>query len=145
MVPHIWDFSMLEDEEGTYLGVGATLCQVVVAHPLISALGRQRRQRQVDLWVWDHPGLQSLFQDSKSYTDKPCPLQKKTLKLTLKKKRLIDWFYVCVYRCCACMCVKGAYSFHFVSTQKLGHKPLLQQQTPNSGKKRIKYLTQGTA
>jgi hypothetical protein len=37
--------------------------------PLIPALGRQRH---VDLWVWGQPGLQSEFQDSQGYTEKPC-------------------------------------------------------------------------
>ena len=41
--------------------------------PLIPALGRQR---QVDFWVRGQPGLQSEFQDSQSYTEKPC-LEKK--------------------------------------------------------------------
>jgi hypothetical protein len=37
--------------------------------PLIPALGGQR---QVDLWVRGQPGLQSEFQDSQGYTEKPC-------------------------------------------------------------------------
>jgi hypothetical protein len=37
--------------------------------PLIPALGRQR---QVDFWVQGQPGLQSEFQDSQGYTEKPC-------------------------------------------------------------------------
>jgi hypothetical protein len=37
--------------------------------PLVLAL---RRQRQVDFWVWGQPGLQSEFQDSQGYTEKPC-------------------------------------------------------------------------
>jgi hypothetical protein len=37
--------------------------------PLIPALGRQR---QADFWVWGQPGLQSEFQDSQGYTEKPC-------------------------------------------------------------------------
>jgi hypothetical protein len=37
--------------------------------PLIPALGRQR---QVDFWVWGQLGLQSEFQDSQGYTEKPC-------------------------------------------------------------------------
>jgi hypothetical protein len=37
--------------------------------PLIPALGRQR---QVDFWVRGQPGLQSEFQDSQDYTEKPC-------------------------------------------------------------------------
>jgi hypothetical protein len=42
--------------------------------PLIPAL---RRQRQVGFWVRDQPGLQSEFQDSQGYTEKPC-LEKPT-------------------------------------------------------------------
>jgi hypothetical protein len=37
--------------------------------PLIPALGRQR---QADFCVRGQPGLQSEFQDSQSYTEKPC-------------------------------------------------------------------------
>jgi hypothetical protein len=40
---------------------------------LTPALGRQR---QADFWVWGQPGLQSEFQDSQGYTEKPC-LEKK--------------------------------------------------------------------
>jgi hypothetical protein len=46
--------------------------------PLIPALGRQKgRQKQADFWVQGQPGLQSEFQDSQGYTEKPC-LEKKT-------------------------------------------------------------------
>jgi hypothetical protein len=41
----------------------------MMAHTLIPAL---RRQRQVDFWVQGQPGLQSEFQDSQDYTEKPC-------------------------------------------------------------------------
>jgi hypothetical protein len=41
----------------------------MVAHTLVPGL---RRQRQVDLWIRDQPGLQSEFQDSQGYTEKPC-------------------------------------------------------------------------
>jgi hypothetical protein len=51
--------------------------------PLIPALGRQR---QVDFWVWGQPGLQSEFQDSQSYTEKPC-LQKQKQKIKTKNKQ----------------------------------------------------------
>ena len=44
--------------------------------PLIPALGRQR---QADFWVRGQPGLQSGFQDSQGYTEKPC-LEKKEQK-----------------------------------------------------------------
>jgi hypothetical protein len=37
--------------------------------PLIPALGRQR---QADFWFGGQPGLQGEFQDSQSYTEKPC-------------------------------------------------------------------------
>jgi hypothetical protein len=50
--------------------------------PLIPALGRQR---QADFWVRGQPGLQSEFQDSQSYTEKPC-LKKKNKQQ--QKKRL---------------------------------------------------------
>jgi hypothetical protein len=49
--------------------------------PLIPALGRQR---QVNFWVRGQPGLQSEFQDSQGYTEKPC-LEKQTNKQTNKK------------------------------------------------------------
>jgi hypothetical protein len=44
-------------------------CRAWWRTPLIPALGRQR---QVDLWVRGQPGLQSEFQDSQGYTEKPC-------------------------------------------------------------------------
>jgi hypothetical protein len=43
--------------------------------PLIPALGRQR---QADFWVRGQPGLQSEFQDSQGYTEKPCLEKNKT-------------------------------------------------------------------
>jgi hypothetical protein len=46
--------------------------------PLIPALGRQR---QANFWVRGQPGLQSEFQDSQGYTEKPC------LEKTKKKKK----------------------------------------------------------
>jgi hypothetical protein len=42
---------------------------------LIPALGRRR---QADFWVRVQPGLQSEFQDSQGYTEKPCLKQNKT-------------------------------------------------------------------
>jgi hypothetical protein len=54
--------------------------------PLIPALGRQR---QADFWVRGQPGLQSEFQDSQSYTEKPC------LEIPKKKKKK-DWnLWIC--------------------------------------------------
>jgi hypothetical protein len=51
--------------------------------PLIPALGRQR---QVDFWVQVQPCLQSEFQDSQGYTEKPC-LGKKTKTKTNKQTK----------------------------------------------------------
>jgi hypothetical protein len=47
--------------------------------PIIPALGRQR---QVDFWVRGQPGLQSEFQDSQDYTEKPCLGKKRQNKTT---------------------------------------------------------------
>jgi hypothetical protein len=55
--------------------------------PLIPALGRQR---QADFWVRGQPGLQSEFQDSQGYKEKPClekPKKKKKKRLMIKKKQ----------------------------------------------------------
>jgi hypothetical protein len=51
--------------------------------PLIPACGRRR---QADFWVQGQPGLQSEFQDSQGYTEKPClethaPQKKRERKL----------------------------------------------------------------
>jgi hypothetical protein len=51
--------------------------------PLIPALGRQR---QVNFWVRGQPDLQSEFQDSQGYTEKPC-LKKTKTKQTNKQKK----------------------------------------------------------
>jgi hypothetical protein len=51
--------------------------------PLIPALGRKR---QAEYWVWGQPGLQSEFQDSQGYTEKPC-LKKQNKTKTKKQKR----------------------------------------------------------
>jgi hypothetical protein len=69
--------------------------------PLIPALGRQR---QADFWVQGQPGLQSEFQDSQGYTEKPClektkNKQKKIMKVQTnaiitislrKKSKMLD-------------------------------------------------------
>jgi cation transport ATPase len=57
--------------------------QVWWCTPLIPALGRQR---QADFWVQGQPRLQSEFQDSQGYTEKPC-LEKAKIKIKIKKKR----------------------------------------------------------
>jgi hypothetical protein len=59
---------------------GYPLSQAWWLTPLIPAL---RRQRQADFWVRGQPGLQSEFQDSQCYTEKPC-LKKQKNKTTQK-------------------------------------------------------------
>jgi hypothetical protein len=39
-----------------------------------------QRQRQADFWVRGQPGLQSEFQDSQGYSEKPCLKKKKKKK-----------------------------------------------------------------
>jgi hypothetical protein len=57
--------------------------------PLIPAF---RRQRQADFWVRGQPGLQSAFQDSQGYTEKPCLKKKKDWKLSDRgRKHFVCW------------------------------------------------------
>jgi hypothetical protein len=60
--------------------------------PLIPALGRQR---QADFWVQGQPGLQSEFQDSQSYTEKPCLKKPKKKKKKKKKEKGLEKHGVC--------------------------------------------------
>jgi hypothetical protein len=60
--------------------------------PLIPALGRQR---QADFWVRGQTGLQSEFQDSQGYTEKPF-LENKN-KQTNKQTRF--WVLPCTSEC----------------------------------------------
>jgi hypothetical protein len=66
---------------------------------LIPALGRQRQE---DFLVQGQPGLQSEFQDSQGYTEKPClekpkKKKKKSNFLTMQKIRmqneLSEWLH----------------------------------------------------
>jgi hypothetical protein len=61
MVPHLpcWMFGLIKSWQS----------RVWWRMPLIPALGRQR---QANFWVRGQPGLQSEFQDSQGYTEKPC-------------------------------------------------------------------------
>jgi hypothetical protein len=61
--------------------------------PVIPVLGRQR---QVDFWVQGQPGLQSEFQDSQGYIEKPC-LEKpqQTNKQTNKTKNQLHKAVLC--------------------------------------------------
>ena len=52
--------------------------------PLIPALGRQR---QADFWVQGQPVLQSEFQDSQGYTEKPCLKKQKQNHKTKKQNK----------------------------------------------------------
>jgi hypothetical protein len=58
-------------------GIRIHICQAWWHMPLIPALGRQR---QADFWVRGQPGLQSEFQDSQGYTEKPCLIKPKKKK-----------------------------------------------------------------
>jgi hypothetical protein len=51
--------------------------------PLIPALGRQGK---TNFWVRGQPGLQSEFQDSQGYTEKPCLKNKTKQNKTNKQK-----------------------------------------------------------
>jgi hypothetical protein len=42
--------------------------------------------READFWVWGQPGLQSEFQDSPGYKEKPCLKKKKTKNKKQKQK-----------------------------------------------------------
>ena len=55
--------------------------------PLIPAFGKQR---QADFWVRGQLGLQSEFQDSQGYTEKPC-LKKKQKTKQQQKKTMNVW------------------------------------------------------
>ena len=44
---------------------------------------------QADFWVRDQPGLQSEFQDSQGYTEKPCLEKAKKEKKERKKEKEI--------------------------------------------------------
>jgi hypothetical protein len=58
--------------------------------PLIPALGRQR---QVDFWVRGQPGLQSEFQDSQGYTEKPVSENKnKNKRINKNSESKGQWF-----------------------------------------------------
>jgi hypothetical protein len=55
--------------------------------PLIPAL---ERQRQADFWVRGQPGLQSEFQDSQGYTEKPCLEKQQQQTKTNKQTKKIE-------------------------------------------------------
>jgi hypothetical protein len=64
--------------------------------PLIPAL---KRQRQADIWVRGQPGLQSEFQDSQGYTEKPYLKKKqnknKKIKFDIQSNKILMqtlWF-----------------------------------------------------
>ena len=59
---------------------------------LIPAL---RSQRQADFWVRGQPGLQSEFQDSQGYTEKPCLKNKQTNKNSSKGRWLGGYTACC--------------------------------------------------
>jgi hypothetical protein len=77
--------------------------QAVVAHAFNPSTWGQR---QVDFWVWGQPDLQSEFQDSQGYTEKPClekpknkTKQNKTKQNKTKQKRLFPQFLFYQVQC----------------------------------------------
>jgi hypothetical protein len=82
MVAHTFNPSVQEVEAGRFLSLKPAWSTGWVSEQLrphrIPALGRQR---QADFWVRGQPGLQSEFQDSQNYTEKPC-LEKQTNQKT---------------------------------------------------------------
>ena len=64
-------------------------CWVVVVHAFNPSTGRQR-QRQVDLWIWGQPGLQSEFQK-----EQPGP-HRETLLQNTKKEKKKPWIFFIV-------------------------------------------------
>jgi hypothetical protein len=74
--------------DSSHLGLSAaksiTLAGQWWRMPLIPALGRQWQE---DFWAGGQPGLQSEFQDSQGYTEKPCLEQ--TDKQTNKDRDMI--------------------------------------------------------
>ena len=44
--------------------------------------------QEVDFWVWGQPDLQSEFQDSQGYTEKPCPEKQKTKTNQTNKQKV---------------------------------------------------------
>jgi hypothetical protein len=85
--------------------------------PLIPALGRQR---QADFWFWGQPGLQSEFQDSHGYTEKPW-LEKKVI-LKAKGGSLNRW-----------QVLKAVYLFQYMKMQREA-QPMTQRLTPLDAK-----------
>jgi hypothetical protein len=45
-----------------------------------------REAEVVDFWVWGQPGLQSEFQDSQGYTEKPCLEKRERERERLKSR-----------------------------------------------------------
>jgi hypothetical protein len=80
--------------------------------PLIPAL---RRQMQMDFWVRGQPGLQSEFQDSQGYTEKPClEKQNKTKqKGDTKIQGNSQYSRKQCYQCWVQLCVKKG---HYLSS-----------------------------
>jgi hypothetical protein len=68
---------MIKQEWRLYLFLNCFMDRQCWHTPLIPTLGRQR---QADFWVRGQPGLQSEFQDSQGYTEKPCLKNKQTNK-----------------------------------------------------------------
>jgi hypothetical protein len=79
--------------------------------PLIPSLGRQR---QADFWVRGQPGLQSEFQDSQGYTEKPClekTKQNKTQNVCLLRQEALETIHTFYQHAISICNMKTAHSF----------------------------------
>ena len=54
---------------------------------MVHPFNPSKKQRQADFWVRGQPGLQSEFQDSQGYAEKPC-FEKTKKKKQIKNKKL---------------------------------------------------------
>jgi hypothetical protein len=95
--------------------------------PLIPAL---RRQRQADFWVRGQPGLQSEFQDSQDYTEKP-RLEKKNemecLQRTLALFSESTWCFTTIHN--SSFRVFNAFFYHLRALHNSGVHACMQTKT----------------
>jgi hypothetical protein len=75
------------DLEGLRMWSEHSFCWIKIPH---LGLGRQR---QADFWVRGQPGLQSEFQDSQGYTEKPCLKKKIFFFLDQYNLTIILWIH----------------------------------------------------
>jgi hypothetical protein len=80
---HKWSYLVQPGRETRRFPKKALVSRAWWRTPLIPALGRQRQE---DFWVRGQPGLQSEFQDSQGYTEKPCLIKQNKTKQNKTKQ-----------------------------------------------------------